>query len=600
MKRPSGLTLLTCALFVLLPALAVLQYRWIGQVSVAAHERMRQNLRNAAQQFRDTLEGEVARALLSLQAGPLTARDGSSERYSDRYDTWINTTLHAGIVANIYLVDTDGDQLRLRHWNGSTHTFDSASWPPVLEEFRPQFEHELVEFTARPQQPRRVVLGDEDSLVVAPLRTIVPGARAQPTPPMFGFTVLELDMSYIRERLLPDLAQRHFTHPGAETYRVAVTTDDNPAEVLFRSDPDATVDATRADATIALLGGPAFSFGRADALTRGPRRGGLGNPLGDVVVRSEDAGRPIVEDAGRWRLVVQHQQGSLEAAVARVRHRNLAISFGVLLLLTVSVGVMSGTSRRAHRLAQQQMEFVAGVTHELRTPVAVIRSAGENLSHGVVGSADRVKRYGEMIESEARRLGDMVERVLQYAGIESGLGIASRTPLRPVEIIDSAVASALPLVGPDKVDVHRDIAPDLPTVVGDAAALRSAVQNLIANAVKYGGRDRWVGLRADVSRDRGRAEVRITVSDHGPGIPAADLPHIFEPFYRGSQALGRQIHGSGLGLSLVKRIVTAHGGRVTVSTRAGVGSSFTIALPAAEADVQATPIARELRATAHS
>jgi len=261
--------------------------------------------------------------------------------------------------------------------------------------------------------------------------------------------------------------------------------------------------------------------------------------------------------------------------------------------------MLTATSRRAEKLAQQQMEFVAGVSHELRTPVAVVRSAAENLSSGVV-NGDRVKSYGQMIEAEARRLGDMVERVLQYAGIESGFNTAARVPLSPMEIIESAVDSALPLVGPGEVTVHREIAPDLPAVVGDSVALRSAVQNLVANAIKYGGRDRWVGIRANHLHERRRSEVRITVSDHGPGIPAADLPHIFEPFYRGADAIERQIQGHGLGLSLVRRIVVAHGGKVSVSTRPGAGTSFTITLPAAAADTSASPVATEMRVGAHS
>jgi len=169
--------------------------------------------------------------------------------------------------------------------------------------------------------------------------------------------------------------------------------------------------------------------------------------------------------------------------------------------------MLAATSRRAEKLAQQQMEFVAGVSHELRTPVAVVRSAAENLSSGVV-SGDRVKRYGQMIEAESRRLGDMVERVLQYAGIESGFNTAARVPLSPLEIIETAVESALPLVGPAEVTVHRDIAPDLPPVIGDATALRSAVQNLVANAVKYGGRDRWVGVRAQHVREQWHAHLK--------------------------------------------------------------------------------------------
>jgi signal transduction histidine kinase len=231
--------------------------------------------------------------------------------------------------------------------------------------------------------------------------------------------------------------------------------------------------------------------------------------------------------------------------------------------------------------------------------VAVIRSAAENLAQGVV-NGDRVKRYGQMLEGEARRLGEMVERVLQFAGIESGLGFGARAPLAPAEIVESAIEGAIPLVGPGDVHVQRDIAADLPPVVGDAAALRSAVQNLIANAVKYGGGDRWVGVRAQHVRERRRSEVRITVIDHGAGIPASELPHIFEPFYRGADAIERQIHGNGLGLSLVKRIVTAHDGRVTVTTRAGAGSSFTIALPVAEAAARETQVADGMQVGAHS
>jgi signal transduction histidine kinase len=106
-----------------------------------------------------------------------------------------------------------------------------------------------------------------------------------------------------------------------------------------------------------------------------------------------------------------------------------------------------------------------------------------------------------------------------------------------------------------------------------------------------------VGIKAEHATDRRHSEVRITISDHGPGIPAEDLPHIFDPFYRGADAVARQVHGSGLGLSLVRRIVVAHGGRVSVTTRTGAGSAFTIALPAAGPDVQPRAIGQELQTT---
>ncbi len=592
MTRPSGLTILTTALLVLLPALAVLQYRWVGQVSSAERDRMERNLRVGAYQFRQAFDGELGRATL-LQVGATTVRDGATDRYADRYDAWLNTAVHPRMISNIYLVDSEGPSLRFRRWNPDTRAFDAAAWPPAVEKFRTQFEEERREFdTGRDGRPP---VFRDDGLMVFPVRNFDPrvpgqggnggrgpqgnGNQQRATP--FGFTVIELNLDYVVKEMLPELTQRHFAHTAGDAYRVSVTTADTPPRVIYRSEPDAPTDPARADATESIYGRDPLAFLRGS-------RGGDDSRLNITVnviegeQGTQSVVRPEVQDSGRWRLLVQHQSGSLEAAVGEVRRRNLAISFGVLLLLSVSVGMLTLTSRRAERLAKQQMEFVAGISHELRTPVAVIKSAAENLSQGVVGSVDRVKRYGNTIEGEARRLGEMVERVLQYAAIESGLGMGSRTALAAEDIIQGAIDSSMPLLTPDNVQVHRDIGLDLPPVIGDANALRSAVQNLIANAVKYGGRDHWVGIRAEHVRDRRHGEVRITVSDHGDGIDAAELPHIFEPFYRGADAVAQQIHGNGLGLSLVRRIIEAHGGKVSATSRPGAGSAFTLSLPAAD------------------
>jgi signal transduction histidine kinase len=595
-KWPSGPALVALLFLVLLPALAVLQYRWVGQVSEAERERMQRNLINAADQFQSTFDQQIRDALFQLQVGPRTARDGTSDTYSDRYNSWISSADFPQIVAGVYLVDAEGDKLRVRRFNSNTHTFEPSLWPAAMVPWRPDFERSLASFKAGSLPILSDAFGGEESLIVMPLRDNNPNFVAPRragggsdervgSGPVFGFTVLELDMAYLRGQMVPALAERHFIDAGGDSYRVAVTAYEDPARVLYRSEPAATVDLAAADVTAGLF-----------PWTRGFQFRGVPGPRPRRPGVNDGAS---LDEPGRWRLLVQHQRGSLEAAVGEVRTRNLALSFGVLLMLTVSVVMLMRTTRRSERLAQQQMEFVAGVSHELRTPVAVIRSASENLASGVV-SGERVKKYGQMLEAEARRLSEMVERVLQYAGIESGLGFGARAALSPIELIESAVDSAIPLVGPGDVQVQRDIAPDLPPVMGDAAALRSALQNLIANAVKYGGRDRWVGIRAQHVQERRKSQVRITVSDHGAGIPAADLPHIFEPFFRGADALERQVHGNGLGLALVRRIVTAHGGTVTVTTRPGGGSAFTIALPAAAADVSATRVASEMQVSAHS
>ena len=132
--------------------------------------------------------------------------------------------------------------------------------------------------------------------------------------------------------------------------------------------------------------------------------------------------------------------------MSHARWRNLALIFGILMLMTVSVGLIVIAARRAQALARQQMEFVAGVSHELRTPVSVIGAAADNLAQGVVTEPGRVKQYGSTIQNEARRLGDTVERVLQFAGIQAGRASGHRVIVSPGEIVEDALAVSAPAI----------------------------------------------------------------------------------------------------------------------------------------------------------
>jgi signal transduction histidine kinase len=238
------------------------------------------------------------------------------------------------------------------------------------------------------------------------------------------------------------------------------------------------------------------------------------------------------------------------------------------------------SSQRAQRLARQQMEFVAAVSHELRTPLAVIRSAGENLADGVVHDEARIRKYGDLVRSEGRRLTEMVEQILEFAGIQSGQRGFALGPVSILPLMQDVVKRSSALVHDARLTVEYDVPPDVPPVLGDEPALRRVFQNLIGNAIKYGERGGWIGVQA---RAAGR-DVLVTVSDRGIGIAPSDHARIFEPFYRAPDVVGAQIQGAGLGLSLVKRIVEAHGGRVTLRSAPGQGSHFTVHLPAAAAD----------------
>ena len=153
------------------------------------------------------------------------------------------------------------------------------------------------------------------------------------------------------------------------------------------------------------------------------------------------------------------------------------MSSSILLLLTRGIGLIAVSARRAQELARQQMEFVAAVSHELRTPVSVIGAAAGNLADGVVGDPQRVRKYGETIQGEARRLGETVERVLQLAGIAAGSAAAAQTPVSPADLVHESTRGVPRRDRAAGFNVEVGIAEGLPNVVGDVAALKSALQN---------------------------------------------------------------------------------------------------------------------------
>ena len=226
-------------------------------------------------------------------------------------------------------------------------------------------------------------------------------------------------------------------------------------------------------------------------------------------------------------------------------------------------------------LAQRQIDFVSSVSHEFRTPLAVIYSAGENLADGVTKEETQILQYGQLIKGEGHKLSSMVEQILEFAGANSGRRKYNLADTTVGEIVEDAVAECRPLIDEKQIDVELSISDNLPTISADKRALSQAIKNLLANSIKYSNGAAW--LR--VSAENGDERVKISVEDHGIGISKSDLRQIFEPFFRSKAVVDAQIHGNGLGLSLVQQIAEAHGGRVQASSEIGKGSKFTIELP---------------------
>jgi two-component system sensor histidine kinase BaeS len=155
-----------------------------------------------------------------------------------------------------------------------------------------------------------------------------------------------------------------------------------------------------------------------------------------------------------------------------------------------------------------------------------------------------------------------------------------RQPLALGEVLNEAVAATASEVQSAHCEVQLQLPPALPPISGDAAALRRVFQNLISNAARHAGSGGWIGIRATPDEHSDPPAVEVQVADRGPGIPSEELREIFKPFFRGALARARQTRGSGLGLSLSREIIDAHGGDITVQSRDGQGSTFLVRLPA--------------------
>lgn len=594
LRRPSLVGVIAAVMLAAVPALGVLQYRWLGRVSEAERDRMRASLETATAQFRAAFDAEIAGVYgaVAMDGETYAARDWTA--YADRVDAWRRASPDADLLRDVYLLERSVGAVpsasRLDAARRAFEPLGEGGVPPEIAALVREASPEELPDSRRADLSYGLKFSPVDASVPALVVPISPdrSSALEPRrpPATFGFVVVALDRERIVARVLPALVGRFFPD-----YDVAVTEGDSRVYASSPSAPTGDGAAGRGDASATLL---ALALEERRGLIAGEPAGLAPRPSPESarstvvrIVGLEAGGRTVeqflvtTEDPG-WRLVVTHRAGSLEAAVAAARARNLALGLGTLLLLAASVAALAVASRRAQRLARQQVEFVAGVSHELRTPLAVICSAAENLSHGVVTSEAQVRRYGALIEGEGRRLAELVEQVLEYGGAHSDRVRYAARPVDVGSLVDGAVAACGRAADDAGVRVESAVEPGLPAVSGDPAALGRMLQNLVGNAVKYSREGAVVRVAA---RDASGG-VEIAVEDRGLGILAEDLPHVFEPFYRGRDAVDARIRGTGLGLSLARRVAEAHGGTITAESRHGEGSTFVVRLPPAEADAR--------------
>ena len=580
-------------LLVLLGALATVQYRWLGEVSEAERDRMRASLRTRASEFTQEFDAELTRVFIAFQMDRDRLDGAAAPALAAAYAAWRASTMAPSLVRGVYVAEgRTFESAKVQRFDLEENTLQPSPWPPEFAGmvrrapgFLPQ-----VEGLPPPMLLADAVDASVPALIV-PARRITRSAVGDQVAFIAHATaeasvvIVSLDPGSLRRDLLEPLVAKHFGDAVASEYLVTIVRRDDPSNVVYSSGGDA-IDRASADVATGL-----FDLRMEELNRQSLGRGGLhplpnpGDRFAITIVRRAsglDGKRVLMaggDEQGAWEVRARHRLGSLETVVARSRRRNLAISLGVLGLLAASLVLALAAARRQQRLARQQMEFVAAVSHELRTPLTVICSAGENLADGVIADSVQVKRYGALIQAEGRRLGDMVERVMEFAGISSGTAVRALTDVD----LSTVVAEATDALRQDAADrgvtLKVDADGTLPAVKGDVDALRSAMQNIVGNAVKYSPSGATVDISTRVLGGE-PPRVQVRVADRGLGIDAADLPHIFKPFYRGQRAVDAQVRGTGVGLSVVRHVIDAHEGTIAVESRAGEGTTIVVELPA--------------------
>jgi len=254
---------------------------------------------------------------------------------------------------------------------------------------------------------------------------------------------------------------------------------------------------------------------------------------------------------------------------------NALWSGGVGIALIAAMFLAIQATARQMKLSQMKSDFVSNVSHELRTPLSSIRVFGEYMRLGRVEKPEKIREYGEYIETESRRLTQLINNILDFSRIESAEKKYRFNDCDAGAIITDVLSAFEVPLRERGFDIAVEIAPSLPRVRIDRESIAQALVNLFDNAVKYSGERKEIGVRAFVEN----GELRIAVQDHGIGIAASEQKKIFDKFYRVGSGLVHDVKGSGLGLAIVQHIVKAHGGRVEVASAPGDGTTFTIVLP---------------------
>jgi signal transduction histidine kinase len=530
------------------------QYRWIVRVASAEEKTNHEKLEASLQAFGDDFDTEITRADRALLG---LAGDSSAdvlEKARVRLHMLRESSRYPGLIASVDVREALPDPFDI-----------DAGPPPVL----------LLPAGFMPTATRP---GAGQYLAVQPFAGEGTGLRITTGAGVhYGGAPLTLrvvlDQAFLVSKVIPAMLDRQLGANAERRYDVLIRSVKTGKIVL----DTASRSPREWDVSRGL-----FSI-RPDCLTDQADRG-----IVTASSRSTTGIEPLVRRSGKcsddetkagiWTISLAGRP-SLTESMQSARRQNLSVSFGVLLMLAVTVGTLFVSAHRARELAALHKQFAAGVSHELRTPLSVISSASQNLADGVVVNRDHVRHYGRMIHNHSEELAVMIENALWFAR-----GDGNEGPEMEEVVVEELVSEAAARCG-EKLEqagvvLERDIEAGLPVIRGNRTLLLHGLENLLTNVALYGRAGRWAQIRA---KRQGTA-VELSIEDHGAGMSPEDTARVFQPFYRGRGAKQANIAGLGLGLALVRRIVEAHDGQIELRSQRDAGTTIAFRVPILDRD----------------
>lgn len=624
--------------------LATLQYKWLGSVSDAEKERLEESLSASAENFVADFNEVFTELGQTFRVQVSNPDEDIKASLNQSYLNWISSSNYSGLVDSVFIVrKTDSDMPKVFLFSTDPATLEQilpsesvAKW--IETDSKKEGSTKRVSLRINPEF-------DEQTFLPIPIQFL---DMIQVKNQEFGQKVevqltvdqlddiilLKLDDRLIKDEIIPDIARIYFSDSFEDQYQLSLVKDEEIPHVYYSSgnvkevtEPDFKSPLDRYSFNNIMVfqsQANSISKGSIPELSEGLRFRVEGSEFFDELIKdsstqtrefqshfltksvtgikSSDSNSWSVQSSGLrdttittslagsiasspWELWLSFKEGSLDAFVDKTRNRNLGISFGILSILGISVVMIVVFSQRSRELADQQMLFVAGVSHELRTPITVIRSAAENLSEGVVQDEKRKKQYADLMLKEGRRLSDMVDQIMEFSGIQSGKRVYHFRSINLSELIESIKEESRHLLDEKSMHLEYSINTRHEVIYVDPEAIFLSITNLINNAIKFSGDSKKILLKVDEVDLKGNPALRIQVQDFGIGIPEKEQSSVYKPFFRGDKPVNDQVKGNGIGLSLVKKVASAHRGEINLKSKEGEGSLFSLILPLEEENV---------------